>query len=82
MSEARKKLGWDGGQPPDIENLVGVLQGQIDEIAADIVALTRGPMTAEAQNSLMGKLLGWQVATLSLIAAGYALATAPSEDEA
>ncbi len=81
MSEAHKILGWDGRNPPDIETAVTICQTQIDDIAVEIVALSRKPMTNEAQNKLLELLLGFQLSAFSLMNVGYILATGPASDE-
>ena len=63
-----KHLGREGGTP-DLSHAVALCQAQMDEIAAELVHLSRGPLTTEAQDRWMGTLLGYQVASFSLVAA-------------
>ncbi|MCC7253188.1 hypothetical protein [Hyphomicrobium sp.] len=78
----RRELFGEPGRPPDIEHVVGILQAQLDEIAASIVDLSRKPITRAEQDKLMSLMLGYQAAGFSLVAAGYTLATAPPAEEA
>lgn len=80
MSKAHEKFGWIGRTPPELETAVRLMQHQIDDVAAEIVSLARGPMTAAAQAKLMELLLGFQCGAFSLMSVGYLLAHGPAVD--
>lgn len=65
----------------DLEVAIGLLQNQIDEIAAEIISLNRAKLTSARRDRLLSLLLCYQAAGAQMVAAGYQIASGPVCDD-